>query len=192
MSESEHIDSPPPAAQPLETPPRAALTGREFLGDTTGPDDLPHPATPPRAAPPQAAVTGGIFLGSTINLSLELGIDGRLIAVEYARLCADGVTPRTADELTDLLLVQEVLVERTQDLVKKLQPPSRLPMTPTGAPPALDRLVRTQDCQMTPLGAPSLPLRPRSRSRGTGRVDTGRGASRYVKAERLSASGSTP
>ena len=89
MSESEHIDSPPPAAQPLETPPRAALTGREFLGDTTGPDDLPHPAAPLRAA-----VTGTIALGSMISLCLELGIDGRLIAVEYVRLCADGVTPQ--------------------------------------------------------------------------------------------------
>ena len=100
---------------------------------------------------------------SMINLTVSLDMNGRLIAVQCKHLQADGVTLKQADELSDLLMVEEGI----DRLRQSLRPIDYLEPAPEPLRTATDQQEpRCNAAHATPPGTPPEspldPVRPHS------------------------------
>jgi hypothetical protein len=155
----------PPATQ--ERQPAASQKGEDctHCGDThptissagsggSCSEKIPEPTTPQRAQR---------HTQSMINLTVSLDMDGRLIAVQHKHLQADGMTLRQADELSDLLMLEEGI----DRLRQSLRPVDYLGPAPEPPRAATDQQEpRCNAAHATPPGTPPEspldPVRPHS------------------------------
>ena len=117
----------------------------------------------PQPAESTADVRCGRATQSMINLTVSLDMNGRLIAVQCKHLQADGITLKQADELSDLLMVEEGI----DKLRQSLRPLDYLEPAPEPLRTATDQQERRCNAaHATPPGTPPEspldPVRPHS------------------------------